>query len=117
MAIITKEINGRKYLYEVIAYRDNGKVKHKWTSLGRINDNNDLIISKKNRRKAFADAPGELVLKKKNISSDLQNVTNMVNKSKDFFFFCFADISVFNDEDFIFQTFDFFIAFTLRKSI
>ncbi|MBR2209499.1 MAG: hypothetical protein IJ859_11885 [Synergistaceae bacterium] len=63
MAIITKEINGRKYLYEVIAYRENGKVKHKWISLGRINNNNDLIVSKKNRRKAFANAPGEVILK------------------------------------------------------
>ena len=63
MAIITKEINGRKYLYEVISYRENGKIKHKWISLGRINNNNDLIISKKNRRKAFANAPGEIVLK------------------------------------------------------
>ena len=63
MAIITKEINGKKYLYEVIAYRENGKVKHKWISLGRVNENKDLIISKKNRRKAFADAPGEIVLK------------------------------------------------------
>ena len=63
MAIITKEINGRKYLYEVIAYRENGKVKHKWISLGRISNNHELIISKKNRRKTFANAPGEIVLK------------------------------------------------------
>ena len=65
MAIITKNIKGRKYLYEVIAYRENKKVRHKWITLGRINDDNDLIISKKNRRrrKAMADAPCEIVLK------------------------------------------------------
>ena len=45
MAIITKQVNGHKYLYEVISWRENGKVKQKWISLGRIND--DAVIVKK----------------------------------------------------------------------
>ena len=57
MAIITKEVNGHKYLVEVISYRENGKVKTKWKSLGRVDENGDVIASKKNRRKAMTDAP------------------------------------------------------------
>ena len=47
MAIITKEVKGHKYLYEVTYHRENGKVKTKWKSLGRIDENGELIASKK----------------------------------------------------------------------
>ena len=66
MAIVTKIIKGHKYLYEVKSYRDeNGKVKKKWTSLGRIDDDNPnaIHVSKKNKKKALKKAPAHLVLK------------------------------------------------------
>ena len=61
MAIITKQVNGHKYLYEVISWRENGKVKQKWISLGRIND--DAVIVKKNLKNALKKVPAELKVK------------------------------------------------------
>ncbi|MBR2209045.1 MAG: hypothetical protein IJ859_09600 [Synergistaceae bacterium] len=45
--IVTKNINGRKYLYEITSYRDNGKVKKKSKCLGRLDENGELTASKK----------------------------------------------------------------------
>ena len=61
MAIIQQKKNGVKYLFEV-TYK-NGK--HKWKSLGRVDsqNNNEIIVSKKNRRKVLKNAPAELILK------------------------------------------------------
>ena len=56
MAIITKQVNGHKYLYEVISWRENGKVKQKWISLGRIND--DAVIVKKKSEKRLEESSG-----------------------------------------------------------
>ncbi len=47
MAIITKEVNGHKYLYEVTYKRENGKVKSFWKSLGRIEDDGSLTVKQK----------------------------------------------------------------------
>ena len=56
MAIITKQVNGHKYLYEVISWRENGKVKQKWISLGRIND--DAVIVKKKSEERLEERSG-----------------------------------------------------------
>lgn len=49
MAIIKKKIGNATYLYEKKSYRDKetGKVKTKWTCLGKLDENGDLIPSKK----------------------------------------------------------------------
>lgn len=60
MAIITKIVNGKKYLYEVKAYRKNGKVKHEWKSLGHYDENGNFIPSKKMRGKKPEDFPAEI---------------------------------------------------------
>ena len=64
MAIITKNVKGKKYLVEItyIEYK-NGKRKYKSKSLGRINENGELIPSRKNWELAIKKAPAELVLK------------------------------------------------------
>ena len=64
MAIITKNVNGRKYLIEVIytGYK-NGKRKYKSKSLGRIDEKGELIPSRKNWSLAVRRAPAELVVK------------------------------------------------------
>ena len=61
MAIIEQEKNGVKYLFEV-RYE---KGKHKWKSLGRVDsqNGNEIIVSKKNRRRVLKNAPAELILK------------------------------------------------------
>ena len=64
MAIITKNVKGKKYLIEVtyVGFK-NGKRKYKSKSLGRINENGELIPSRKNWNIAVEKAPAELVLK------------------------------------------------------
>ena len=64
MAIITRIVNGKKYLYEetYIGIKD-GKQKYKSKCLGHLDEDGNLIPSKKNRRKAMKNAPAELVLK------------------------------------------------------
>lgn len=62
MAIITKEVHGHKYLYEVFPWRENGKVRTKWFILGRLNDEGELIV-KKNLRNVLKKVPAELKVK------------------------------------------------------
>lgn len=64
MAIIKRKRGNVIYLYEKIyAGFENGRRKYKEICLGHLDEDGNLIPSKKNRRKAMKNAPAELVLK------------------------------------------------------
>ena len=90
MTITTKNVAGKKYLVEItyIGYK-NGKRKYKSKSLGRINENGELIPSRKNWKFAVKRAPAELVLKvieKKYIirpkSENIEKITKNPNEAQ-----------------------------------
>ena len=56
MSIITKIINGKKYLYDVI-FEDG---KHKWKVIGHLDEAGNFIPSKKMRGKKPEDFPAEI---------------------------------------------------------
>ena len=64
MAIIKRKRGNVIYLYEVtyVGIKD-GKQQYKEKCLGHLDENGDLIPSKKNRKKAMSDAPAELAIK------------------------------------------------------
>ena len=60
VAIITKIIDGKKYLYEVKAFRKKGRIKHKWKIIGHYDSNGNFIASKRWHCRKIQEFPAEV---------------------------------------------------------
>lgn len=76
MAIINKKVGNTTYVCEVKAYRENGKVKHKWKTLGKLDADGNVIPSKKS---ASTEVVSLEVLKASLNSLDTLNSQNSQN--------------------------------------
>ena len=79
MAVINKKVGNTTYVCEVKAYRENGKVKHKWKTLGKLDADGNVIPSKK---RASAEAVSLESLKASINSPDSLNSQNSKNSQK-----------------------------------
>ena len=71
MAIINKKVGNSTYVYEMTAFRANGKVKYKWKIKGKLDENGQLIPSKKRNLEEFSAETKELP-----ITETFENIEN-----------------------------------------
>ena len=69
--LIRKKVKNTTYLYEVTYYNENGKEKRKWSIKGKLDENGELIPSKKRNLEGLSVETKELP-----ITATSENVKN-----------------------------------------